>query len=448
MAHHRLRQFLHDGSSPPRPHPAAFAASEVLGYGLPGDSPIASSRGGKSFLPAQSRPLHRDFTHLRQLTHPAPDTYDIDPVVSPDGRRIIFERDHPDTVDVVMVDARGRHERIVDLGCVHPRADDLTPSWTADGTRIVFSRVMGPFDPTTGLAQSALLYTATPDGTDVRRLSEPGIDGAYEDYRARFARNGSYLTFVRVRSLDNHLAIFRYQNADRSHVRQLTPWELDADLPDLSLAHSGPTRDVVVFEAPHGPPDGSAVDISTVPTTCTSLEDCTNRIVFVTTNGTGPARSFVLAWSPDGRRIAYVEFLPGDESRPPSGDIWTIRPDGTGRRQVSTSPRFDFRPLPPTTPANVECIHHVIAIGTNHERTRHDHRHRPSPPPAPEVGTCERCSSLRSCCSVPFRIRLHTSATSPGDNGLIAFSASTDTGIQLFTVRPNGGPPPDHPRRR
>jgi Tol biopolymer transport system component len=33
---------------------------------------------------------------------------------------------------------------------------------------------------------------------------------------------------------------------------------------------------------------------------------------------------------------------------------------------------------------------------------------------------------------------VHASATSPGDNGLIAFSASTDSGIQLFTVRPNG----------
>ncbi len=37
-----------------------------------------------------------------------------------------------------------------------------------------------------------------------------------------------------------------------------------------------------------------------------------------------------------------------------------------------------------------------------------------------------------------LRTRLARGATTPGDNGLIAFSAGTESGIQLFTVRPNG----------
>jgi Tol biopolymer transport system component len=305
-------------------------------------SRIVWSRNNKAFTGATIVSADPDGSHFRQLTHPGPNTLDVDAVISPDGRLIVFERDHPETVDVVVVDARGRHEHVVDLGCVEPCAVDLAPSWTLDGSRIVFSRVMGPFDPA-GNAQSALLYTAKPDGTDIQRLSEPGIDGIYEDYGASFAPDDSYLTFVRVRNADIHHAIFR-MNPDGSDVRQLTPWELDADGPDLSLATRGPTKDLVVFETPHGPPDGTAVDIATVPTTCPSVEDCTNQIVYVTTNGTGPGESFNPSWSPDGRRIAYAELMPGDESHPAARHIWTIRPDGSGRRQVSTSPRFDWAP--------------------------------------------------------------------------------------------------------
>jgi hypothetical protein len=93
-----------------------------------------------------------------------------------------------------------------------------------------------------------------------------------------------------------------------------------------------------------GPPEGRAQDIATVPATCTSLAACMSQISYVTSNGAGPQQRFNPSWSPDGRRIACVELVPGDETRPPSGDIWTVRPDGSRRHQVSTSPRVDFRP--------------------------------------------------------------------------------------------------------
>jgi hypothetical protein len=175
-----------------------------------------------------------------------------------------------------------------------------------------------------------------------RRLGPP--NGAYEDYHARFAPDGSYLTFVRVRNADIKNAVFR-MDVDGTNVRQLTPWELDADLPDLSLATHGATKDLIVLETfGQGPPPGKAHDIATVPATCASLAACTSQINYVTTNGGGPQQRFNPPWSPDGRRIAYVEFVPSDESHPPTGDIWTIRPDGRSRRQVSTSHGIDFRP--------------------------------------------------------------------------------------------------------
>jgi hypothetical protein len=63
-----------------------------------------------------------------------------------------------------------------------------------------------------------VLYTARPNGTGVKRLSKPGIDGEVEDYRAKFSPDGSYVVFQRLNLLTDHSAIVR-MDADGSHVR-------------------------------------------------------------------------------------------------------------------------------------------------------------------------------------------------------------------------------------
>ena len=101
--------------------------------------------------------------------------------------------------------------------------------------------------------------------------------------------------------------------------RQLTPWRLDADVPDLSLAAHGPTKDLVVFETfGQGAPKGSQQDIATVPATCHPLAACIREIRYVTHNGAGPGTSFNPSWSPGGKRIAFTErALPrGEAARP------------------------------------------------------------------------------------------------------------------------------------
>ena len=69
----------------------------------------------------------------------------------------------------------------------------------------------------------------------------------------------------------------------------------------------------------------------------------TGEIRYVTHNGSGPRTSFNPSWSPDGKRIAFTDAL-FPQDGPAIGDIWTVRPDGSGRQQVSRSPRFEFRP--------------------------------------------------------------------------------------------------------
>jgi Tol biopolymer transport system component len=287
-----------------------------------------------------------DGSGVRALTHPGAGVFDINAVISPDGSRVAFERDQSDgSAQIHIVGADGRGAHAVELGCVDPCAADVDPGWTPSGRRIVFTPVIGPFDQVNGSARSAVLHTANLDGSGVRRLSQPGIDGVFEDYRARFAPGGKYLIFERVRNRDLHVAVFRMR-PDGSHVHQLTPWRLDGDVADVSPATYGPTKDLVVFETfGQGPPEGAQQDIATVPATCGSLADCTSKIRYVTRNGAGPATSFNPSWSPDGTRIAFANVLPPPE--PDSlaiGDIWTVRPNGSDRHRVSHSPRFEFRP--------------------------------------------------------------------------------------------------------
>ena len=281
---------------------------------------------------------------VRTLTHPPAGVRDIDPRVSPDGRQVLFERDSgaASVAQAWLVGIDGRGERRLDLGCVDPCAGTNTPSWTPDGRHVLYDRVSGPFDASGGAA-SAALWKANLNGRHNKRFSDPGLEASTEETDPTFAPAG-YLVVLHGRK-DGHSAVFRLR-ADGTHPHQLTPWSLDADLPRVSPATSGPSRDLVVFETyGRGAPEGASVDqqVATVPATCRSVADCTSKITRLTRSAR-PAADFNPSWSPRGRHIAYVHFS-YDEAHPPAvGDIETMRWDGAHKRPFSEDPRFEFRP--------------------------------------------------------------------------------------------------------
>lgn len=278
-----------------------------------------------------------DGVDQHQLTHPGPGIRDSEPVRSPDGERVIFNREQPDgTVRIGIVKVRGGPVRFVDTGCQDPCFTDQGPGWTPDGNHLTFVRVVGPFDPVTGDAKSALQYTEQLDGSHLRLLSVPGD---YEDNAVRFSPDGSFLVFVRDQRIDGalHFAIFAMQ-PDSTHVRQLTPWNLDADRPSVSPARSGSTAGLVSFET-HGGGSPTQGDIALLPASCTTIAACTDATRYVTHN-TGTAKtSYAASWSPNGHHLAFAQ-----EDGTGNVDIYTVQPDGRNQRQVTGSPVPEYSP--------------------------------------------------------------------------------------------------------
>jgi len=101
----------------------------------------------------------------RQLT---PGPYDAMPTISPNGRRIAFSRLHNETVSLFTVDRRGQHAApLVADGL------DISPAWSPDGRTIVFSRLADKSLP----IDQASLYLAGADGSNVRQLGAVPVRG-------------------------------------------------------------------------------------------------------------------------------------------------------------------------------------------------------------------------------------------------------------------------------
>ena len=281
-----------------------------------------------------------DGSHQRSLTPELPDTGDVDAQISPDGSWVAYERDTADSASVRLVRPDGRQDDMVDVGCSEPCVAAIGPTWLTN-TRLSFALVKAPFGQPNDSASSAVLWTSRRDGTHVRRLSRPGIDGVYEDLWAHRAPDGSYLTFLRRRNADLKSALFRMR-PDGTHEQQLTPWDISADVNDLSTARLGPTKDLLVFDSyARGGSETSFVDIGTVPATCPDLQACTASIRWLTDNGATGRRNANPQWSPDGTSLVFTDRASIDE---PNAEIWTMRYPGTDRRKISTSTNFDYRP--------------------------------------------------------------------------------------------------------
>lgn len=120
----------------------------------------------------------------RQLTR---GPYDAMPTFSPDGRRIAFVRltrsEADATVSLYTVDRLGRHAApLLSDGL------DISPAWSPDGKTIAFSRLADRSQP----IEQATLYLADADGSHVRALGDVPVRGV----SPAWSPDGSRIAFV------------------------------------------------------------------------------------------------------------------------------------------------------------------------------------------------------------------------------------------------------------
>jgi Tol biopolymer transport system component len=109
--------------------------------------------------------------------------YDAMPTISPNGLRIAFVRVADGTASLFMVDRRGHHAaQLLSNGL------DITPAWSPDGKSIVFSRLADDSLP----IDQATLYVADADGSDMRQLGDAPVRGVSPSW----SPDGRHIAFV------------------------------------------------------------------------------------------------------------------------------------------------------------------------------------------------------------------------------------------------------------
>jgi Tol biopolymer transport system component len=221
---------------------------------------------------------------------------------------------------------------------------DDNPDWSPDGTRIVFTR-----EPAAG-AYSTWIVAA--DGGALRRVSPPCPPGgdipacAADDGWPVWSPDGKHLAFQRLSgalrpkgaTINDATAIYKDEivitDANGAKARTLVwlgPWRGDAQAPAWS-------------------PDGTRiVFIGKFMASKTNGTGCECRSLWVV-DVDGTHRHRILApglrpggrpdWSPDGKTILFRTH-PGGDSSGYGSNLYTIRPDGSGLRQLTRYPAAD-----------------------------------------------------------------------------------------------------------
>jgi hypothetical protein len=279
-----------------------------------------------------------DGSNQRALTHAGKGEVHFNAQFSPNGRWIAYEAGDEDSGEVRLVRPDGTDDHRLPVGCQDPCLGVGTPTWITNH-RLAIVRVKGPI--VNDAASEALLWTVKLDGSSLHRMSDARDAGKYEDSYAHVTRDGSFVTWTRLRLSDGKSTIMRV-DVDGDDPAPVLPWGLGVEVYDLSTAASGPTEDLLLFEAyGRGDPDATFVDLGTVPVGCNGVKQCRKKIVWLTDNEASGRRNANPHWSPDGLDYVFTDRANIDTE---DVQIWTTRYGTDERREISTSKRFDYRP--------------------------------------------------------------------------------------------------------
>jgi Tol biopolymer transport system component len=248
---------------------------------------------------------------LRQITHVAGEA--VAPDWSPDGRRIAFQLETPDSASVAIVNADGSGLVVLTPA---PGGFEGDPSFTPDGTRLVFER----FDPDTN---DDAIWSMRLDGSDRHRLVS-GPAGATDPNVSPDGRALSFVSFDGT-GLGQALAV---SAIDGSSPRELTAFTADVGAKQ-DWAPDG--QRLAFIDHADLPNPGDSANVATIRPDGTDL-----RLLTHFTGG--EVNAFTGSYSPDGR---WIVFRLEDHGR---FGLVRMRPDGTHVKTILAlsdfAPRF------------------------------------------------------------------------------------------------------------
>lgn len=310
------------GSAPVNPGPSVSNGPIwALGAGDEAGSLIYAvdpETGAKSPLWSDGR--NPDFSGFKV----APQLVGDDYAFSPDGSAVAYS-DYVGEgaadqvkVEIFVMNADGSGLTQV----THDDAYDAFPSWSPDGTEIVYTSYRGD-DYIPGCLGSTLcpgdLYVIGVDGTNERQLTDDPADESMPSW----SPDGGTIAFQRAAA--DSLGTLSVINADGTGVSELVAgpggWALH---PEWS-----PDGSQILFLG--GTPQ-ETVGVWIVSPEGTGLHQVAD------TNADSPS-GLPAIWSPNGEEIAFAKLVSGESQ------LWVANADGSEPHMVTELPRYGLRPL-------------------------------------------------------------------------------------------------------
>jgi Tol biopolymer transport system component len=240
--------------------------------------------------------MNPDGSDQRRLTETQEGEFD--PSMSSEGGRILYRRtgravSGETLTEIVVMDAVGRVASVTSGG--------EHPTWSPDGSRILFDMPAGPLGHTD-------IWVMNADGTSLTNLTNTGTEIEKEPI---WSPDGRRILFTA------DLPRLEIMNADGTGRRPLIEGSGQSAAGTWS-----PNGSRIAFIAP----EGLGFRLFTV------REDGSDRIA-LTPEGT--TTESAASWSPAGDRLAFLSPVNGEE------DVFVIQADGTGMTNISNTPGVD-----------------------------------------------------------------------------------------------------------
>jgi Tol biopolymer transport system component len=328
------------------------AATSLLTLGAPAQATFPGHNGRIAFVTARGgccniSTMDPHGSDVLQLTNVASGTAAFDPFWSPDGRRIVFDIQRFSSTfqsQIWVMNADGSDQRRL---LPDPFFVDYFPSYSPDGTQIVFNRCRPDFS-------ACAIYRMNANGSGLTAITP--FEVSVLDIAPVYSPDGSTIAFNGNGRGGVRLAVY-LMNSDGSNVRRLTPPSFGGQAPDWS-----PDGSRIVFSA-HCCGLRQPAAIWVINTDKTGLQQLTYP---------GRRHDFSPSFAPAGNKIAF-ERDSSDFSR---FAVWIMNPNGTGATKVrgkeDGEPRWGTAELG-STPA-------IGAVGKGSPTTDGSRTHERIPP--------------------------------------------------------------------